>query len=223
MGAGDKEVDLSIIIPVYNEEDSIRSVLERVKELPIEKEIIVVDDCSRDRTYEILKEIDGIRLIRHEQNRGKGAAIRTGLTHAKGRFTIIQDADLEYPVEVIPKLLIRGSDIVYGSRMLGRSRFLFLSYWANRLLSLLTSLLYNHRITDMETCYKLIRTDLLKALKLKANRFDIEPEITAKLLRSGHRITEIPIDYIGRKRGKKIGVKDGISAILTLLRYRIFR
>jgi len=216
---------ISIIIPVYNEAEHISDVINQVKSLTLDYEIIVVDDCSTDGTGEILRSIPDIRITRHKYNQGKGAAVRSGLSLSRGQFTIIQDADLEYPPEFIPRLLanIGPSYAIYGSRIKGKGHFLLSSYLANRFLSLLTSVLYRSPISDMETCYKLIRTDLLKTLGLSANRFEIEPEITAKILRRGIRIKEIPIRYQARKVGKKIGPIDGLMAIWSLIKWRFKR
>ncbi|MBM3315679.1 glycosyltransferase family 2 protein, partial [candidate division WOR-3 bacterium] len=176
---------LSVLVPVYNEEKSVRSLVERVMSVPVDKEIIVVDDCSRDRTLEILRAIDGIRLFGHPVNQGKGAAIRTALAHATGDVVLIQDADLEYDPAEYPRLLAPLADprldAVYGSRFRGRGRFLLHSLLANCFLTALTDLLFGTRITDMETCYKAVRRPLLQRLGITADRFEIEPEITAKL------------------------------------------
>ncbi len=214
---------LSVLIPVFNEEKSVTRLIERVKAVPVDKEIVVVDDCSRDRTAEILRTVDGIRLFTHDRNQGKGAAVRTALAHATGDVAIIQDADLEYSPDDYPALLAPfrspGVDAVYGSRFRGRGSFLFLSRLANYLLTFLTNLLFGGCITDMETCYKAIRRPLFQSLNLTASRFDIEPEITVKLLRRGCRIVEVPIQYQARREGKKIGARDGIMACWVLARW----
>ncbi len=217
---------LSIIIPVYNEKDFIEKLINLVKEIPVEKEIIVVDDCSKDGTGEVIKKIEGIKAISHDINKGKGSAIRTGLQYAKGEYTIIQDADLEYNPFDIPRLFdyaIKNSIYaVYGSRFKGKGKFLPHSYFANRVLTMLTDILFGGNISDMETCYKLVRTDLLRSLNLKSKRFEIEPEITSKLLRKKIKIHELPIRYKGRteSEGKKIHWKDAVVAIIVL--FKIF-
>ena len=220
---------VSIVIPVFNEATTIRQVLERVRQSTIEKEIIVVDDGSTDGSREILaKETDpGTRVFMHEENHGKGAAIRTGLQHATGDYVLIQDADLEYDpgdYESLIKPILRGkATVVYGSRFLGEHKaMLFWHSVGNRLLTLVTNVLYDTTLTDMETCYKLIPTDLIRTIHLRARRFDFEPEITAKILRSGHRIYEVPISYAGRElsEGKKITWRDGFPALIALIKYR---
>lgn len=217
---------LSVLIPVYNEERTIGELIARVQEVPVDKEIIVIDDCSRDQTVARLHAMTGIRLVRHESNQGKGAAIRTGLAHATGDVVVIQDADLEYTPAEYTSLLRPFADpavqAVYGSRFRRRgNRFLPLSRVANYFLTVLTDLLFGGRITDMETCYKVVRRPLLQRFGVVADRFEIEPEITAKLLRSGYRIVEVPISYRARTEGKKIGVKDGIMACYYLVKWYV--
>jgi len=227
---------LSVVIPVYNEVNTIERVLERVKavQIPLEKEIIIVDDGSTDGTREKLGEIQktdpSLKIILHERNRGKGAALRTGFQHVTGQIVIIQDADLEYNPKEYPKLLepiLDGrADAVYGSRFLGGTTRRVTSFWhymANKFLTFLSNMLMNLNLTDMETCYKVIRTDVLRRLNLRGNRFEIEPEITAKLARSGCRIYEVPISYSGRdvSEGKKIKWKDGIAAIYYIVRFKL--
>lgn len=213
---------LSIIIPVYNEKDFIEKLINLVKEIPVDKEIIVIDDCSKDGTGDVIKKIKGIKAISHDVNKGKGSAIRTGLQYADGEYIIIQDADLEYSPYDIPRLfhyaIKYNLDAVYGSRFKGKGKFLPHSYFANRVLTMLTDILFGGNISDMETCYKLVRTDILKSLNLKSRRFDIEPEITSKLLRKGIKIWELPINYKARteKEGKKIHWKDAVVAIMVL-------
>ena len=216
---------VSIIVPAYNEEKTIRGVLEKLKEVPLDKEIIVVDDCSKDGTLEVVRQIGGVRLLHHTKNRGKGSAVSTGMRYATGDCLIIQDADLEYDPFEIPRIveeIEKGAKVVYGSRFLGKGKFLRASYLANRFLSWLTGFLFRIPITDMETCYKCLHRDVYRKLALRARRFDMEPEITAKVSRMGYRIKEVPITYSARSKeeGKKIGVKDGIWAIYTLLHYR---
>jgi len=227
------EVKLSIIIPVYNEEATIRAILDKVRAVDIgmDKEIIVVDDGSHDRTREILKQEEAkgdIRVVYHDRNRGKGAAVRTGIAAAQGDFVIIQDADLEYDPQDYPKLLkplLDGeADVVYGSRFLGGAgeAMLSLHRLGNKFLTAITNLLYGSSLSDMETCYKVFRAELIKSIPLHSNRFEIEPEITAKLLKRGYKIREVPIRYKGREfhEGKKITWKDGFDALWTLLKYR---
>lgn len=213
---------LSVIIPVYNEFDGVDKIINKVKEVPIAKEIIVVDDFSTDGTREKLKMIAGIKLALHPKNMGKGAAIRTGIKEATGDVIVIQDADLEYDptdyINLIKPFEDKGVEAVYGSRFKGKGEFLFLSKLANRFLTLLTNILFG-KVSDMETCYKLVRREIFLDLKLTANRFEIEPEITAKLLRKGIRVVEVPIKYRARKIGKKIGVKDGIAACYYLFKW----
>ncbi len=220
---------VSIIVPVFNEAATIRMVLERVRMSPIEKEIVVVDDGSTDGSREILaQEADqDTRVFMHAKNQGKGAAIRTGLRHANGDYVLIQDADLEYDpadYEVLLKPIMRGkATVVYGSRFLGEHKaMLFWHSVGNRMLTLITNVLYDTTLTDMETCYKLIPADLIRSMHLRARRFDFEPEITAKILRSGHRIYEVPISYAGRElnEGKKITWRDGFPALIALIKYR---
>ena len=224
---------LSIVVPVLNEEATLRSILERVNavELPLEKEIIVVDDGSTDGTPAIAEEMAAklpIRVVRHPRNRGKGAAVRTGLEHVTGDFVLIQDADLEYDPAEYPKLLqplIDGvADAVYGARFLGGPHrvLYFWHYVGNRCLTLATNALYNINLNDMETCFKAMRTDMVRRLRLGANRFGIEPEITAQLVKKKARIYETPISYFGRtyEEGKKIRWHDAVVALAVLVRER---
>jgi len=215
---------VSIIIPVYNEKENIDQLISAVDEIDIEKEIIVVDDFSTDGTRNYLEKKEGIKKVFHKKNMGKGTAIRSGLKVASGDCVIIQDADLEYSPDEYPKLLKPIEEgrarVVYGSRILGKGEFLKLSYYANRFLALLTSLLFSRHITDMETCYKVVETRLLKELNLISSRFEIEPEITCKILKRREKIIELPIKYKGRKKGKKIGPKDGIQAIWNLIKWK---
>lgn len=216
---------LSVLMPVYNEERGVATILQRVAAVPVEKEIIVVDDCSRDRTWEILQglQIEGLRLFRHEVNQGKGAAIRTAMAHATGDAVIIQDADLEYDpqdyLKLLPPLQEGKAKVVYGARSLDGQRPLL--RWGNKLLTALTNLVYGTRLTDMETCYKLMAADVAKSFTIECNRFDMEPEITAKITRRGHKIIEVPISYAPRQEEKKLSPwKDGLPALQAILRYR---
>ena len=232
---------LSIIIPVFNEEKTISQVLEKVLKLKIpgvEKEVIIVDDGSTDKTWSEIGnwklEIGNSKVLRHAKNLGKGAAVCTGISHATGDYIIIQDADLEYDVNDVPRLLshVRNSkDVVYGTRLArlphltgeeSRPQFL-LHYFGNRFLSLVTSILYGQWITDMETCYKLFPRSEVRNMKLKSKRFDFEPEITSKLLKKGLKIREIPIKTKprGYEEGKKLNtIRDGTIALWTLIKYR---
>lgn len=230
----------SIIVPVYNEEGTIAEILKRVSavKLPSElkKEVIVVDDGSTDKTPIILKRIKlrSVSSIKHARNQGKGAAIRTGLKSARGEILTIQDADLEYNpqdfIRLLEPILSNRADVVYGTRMTsyplrlwGRNKTPHPSHWiANKFLSLLTNVLYGSDLSDMETCYKMFSKKVIKNLTLESSRFDIEPEITAKILKKGYQIVEVPIKIKPRthKEGKKINWKDGIVALWTLIRYR---
>ncbi len=224
---------LSVIIPVYNEAGTILEVVKRVQETPYDKEIIVVDDCSTDGTVEILKRIegDGMIVLFHKFNQGKGACIRTAMTRITGDFVIIQDADLEYNPSEYPRLLtpfLEGkADVVYGSRFLGGPhRVLF--FWhalGNRIITILSNILTDLNLSDMETGYKAFRSEILKKIEIKSNRFGFEPEITAKIAKMGCRIYEIPISYWGRDytEGKKISWKDGLAAIYWILKYNLFK
>jgi len=224
---------LSVVVPVFNERNTLVEILRRMRavELPegVEREIIVVDDGSDDGTRDVLNQLGDstVRVIMHERNQGKGAAVRTGFRNATGEYVLVQDADLEYDPEDWPDLLspvLRGrSRVVYGSRFTGERRnMLFLHWVGNRFLSFTTNVLYNTTLSDMETCYKLIDRTLLDNMKLRADRFDFEPEITAKLLKQGVRIYEVPISYTGREfeEGKKITWRDGFAALWTLVKYR---
>ncbi len=217
-------VKLSVIVPVYNEADHIEQVLSAIQKAKITNEIIVVDDCSRDGTQQLLRRRSDIKALFHRKNMGKGAAIRSGLGVVSGSHVIIQDADLEYSPSQYPFLVEplenRQTRVVYGSRILGKGSFLRSSYVANRFLTLLTNVLFRSHLTDVETCYKVVDTSLLKSLHLESSRFEIEPEITCKLLKRKEKIIELPITYKGRRAGKKIGIKDGIQAIWTIVKWK---
>jgi len=223
---------VSIVIPVYNESSTIGKILDHVKAVDLQKEIIVVDDCSTDGTREWLKNLTDpeVKVLFHEVNRGKGAALRTGFSFAGGDVTIVQDADLEYDPQEIPVLLKPiadgKADAVFGSRFLsGPHRvLLFWHYVGNKVLTTFSNMMTNLNLTDMETCYKAVKTDILKQLRLKSDRFGFEPEITAKLAKRGCRIYEVPISYSGRdySEGKKISWRDGLAAVVHIIRYRFF-
>lgn len=221
---------LSVVIPVFNEVATVRQVVERVRAVPLETEVVVVDDGSTDGTREVLAglEAEGLVdvLVLHPGNRGKGAALRTGFERAGGHVVVVQDADLEYDPAELPQLLepiVQGwADAVYGSRFLGGPHrvHLFWHYQGNRFLTFLSNIFTNLNLTDMETCYKMVRRDLLVTLPLSRDRFGIEPELTARLAQAGARIYEQPISYRGRgyAEGKKIGWRDGVAALWHILR-----
>ncbi len=224
---------LSVVIPVFNEKNTILELLERVKSVDIPKEIIVIDDCSTDGTREILHELapdDSLKLIFQPMNMGKGAALRAGFKEVDGDIVVVQDADLEYdPSEygnLIQPITAGKADVVYGSRFLGGPHRVLL-FWhsvGNNFLTMLSNMLTGLNLTDMETCYKVFRSDILKRIRFRENRFGFEPEFTAKVARARCRIFEVPISYSGRdySEGKKIGWKDGVAAIFIILKYRFF-
>jgi glycosyltransferase involved in cell wall biosynthesis len=223
--------DLSVLIPVYNEARTLERLLDAVEERPEVSELVIVDDGSTDGTPEILEARDfkvRAQVIRHERNRGKGAALRTAIAAATGDVALVQDADLEYDPAEFPLLLApieRGrAEVVYGSRSFAaHSAYSFWFVIGNKLVTLWTNVLFNSYLSDMETCYKLMPLSVWRSLDLKSDRFDIEPEITAKLLKSGHRIYEVPISYAarGRVEGKKLTWRDGVTALWTLWRIRV--
>ena len=226
---------LSIVMPVYNERQFVLEIIDRVMAVQLdglERELIVVDDCSKDGTRDVLKTLQrpGVTVVYHEQNRGKGAALRSGFARCAGDVILIQDADLEYnptdyPVLLKP-ILDRNADVVYGSRFLGGPHRVHL-FWhmvGNRFLTLLSNMMSNLNLTDMETCYKVFRREVLDGMTLRSDRFGFEPEFTLKVARGGWRVYEVPISYHGRDytEGKKIGWKDGVSAVYTIMKFRFF-
>ncbi|MHB1584697.1 MAG: glycosyltransferase family 2 protein [Acidimicrobiales bacterium] len=225
---------LSVIVPVFNERATVAEVIRRVRavDVPLRVDVVVVDDASTDGTDKVLATIEDstVRVVTHQRNQGKGAAVRTGLAHAHGDLVVVQDADLEYDPEDWPRLLdpvLRGKAfVVYGSRFTGERKNMLPLHWVgNRFLSLVTNILYRSTLSDMETCYKLFDRRVLDGITIVSDRFDFEPEITAKVLRRGFRIYEVPISYAGREpdEGKKITWRDGLGALRALVRFRFSR
>jgi glycosyltransferase involved in cell wall biosynthesis len=225
---------LSVIVPVFNERVTVAEIIRRIRavEVPVDVEVIVVDDGSSDGTDKVLSALGDstVRVLTHTVNQGKGAAIRTGMAAARGDLLLVQDADLEYDPEDWPALLepiLRGkSQVVYGSRFTGQRKNMLPLHWiGNRFLSLVTNVLYSSTMSDMETCYKLFDRRVLEGITIESDKFDFEPEITAKVLRRGYRIYEVPISYAGREvsEGKKITWRDGVGALRALIKYRFTR
>ena len=226
-------VKLSVVIPVYNERDTILKVVEKVRAVPIDKEIIIVDDGSTDGTQEVLRSLEGeagLRVFYHKKNQGKGKALRTGFEVCQGEIVLIQDADLEYFPEEYPELIEpieKGwADVVYGSRFLGKKHrvLYFHHYLANRFLTFISNLFTNLNLTDMETCYKVFKREVIQAINLKQDRFGFEPEVTVKMAKKRVRVFEVPVSYNGRTylEGKKIRWKDGLVTLWCLFRYSLF-
>lgn len=228
----EKNLTLSVVMPVYNEERTLKTIIDRVLAQPFDLEIIAVDDCSSDRSVAILTEISenhpNVRLIQHAVNQGKGAALRTGIAHCSGRFVIIQDADLEYDPDeyaiLLGPLQKDLADVVYGSRFITTKPRRVLYYWhrvANHILTTLCNMVSNINLTDMETCYKVFRREIIQSIKIEESRFGFEPEVTIKVTRMGCRIYEVGISYAGRtyEEGKKIGFKDGLRALWCIGKY----
>ncbi len=226
---------VSVIIPVYNEQETIEPLIQKVEEAyfgGLEKEIILVDDASSDGTKKILKEYEKkYKVLYHDVNKGKGAAIKTAVKEATGDYVVIQDADLEYSPNdydrLLPLLINNEADVVYGSRFKNKENdknFIWKNKLANKFLTLLTNILFDAEITDMETCYKAFKRDFIQGINIKSDRFDFEPEITAKVIKNKARLKEVPISYFGRghDEGKKINWKDGIMAIFTMIKFRFF-
>jgi glycosyltransferase involved in cell wall biosynthesis len=227
---------LSVVMPAYNEGRTILQIITRVLEQPSVLELIIVNDCSKDDTWSVLQEIaktdERIRLFTHEVNRGKGAALRTGFAEARGPIVVVQDADLEYDPTEYPKLLrpilTNRADVVFGSRFLGSEAHRVLYYWhsvGNRFLTMLSNMGTNLNLTDMETCYKCFRQEVIRKITIEENRFGFEPEITAKVAALGVSIFEVPISYNGRtySEGKKINWRDGVSALRCIFKYNFLR
>jgi glycosyltransferase involved in cell wall biosynthesis len=225
---------MSVIVPVFNERRTLAEIIRRIRavELPLELEVVIVDDGSSDGSDKVLSALQDstVRVITHPHNKGKGAAVATGLDAARGDLVLVQDADLEYDpddwLRLLDPILKGKSQVVYGSRFTGERKNMFPSHWVgNRMLTLVTNVLYRSTLSDMETCYKLFDRKVLEGITIESKRFEFEPEITAKILRRGYRIYEVPISYAGRERneGKKISWRDGFGAIYTLIKYRFVR
>lgn len=218
---------LSVLIPVFNEEGTVKDILNRVLAVPVDKELVVVDDCSTDATWQVLQSLQDprIRIFRHEVNSGKGTGIITALGHASGDLVIIQDADLEYDpndyLRLLEPLSNGKAQVAYGVRSLGKQKTLV--RLGNQFLTWMTNVLYGARVSDMETCYKMMPREVMLGLNLQPSRFQIEPEITAKLLRKGYHIAEVPISYHPRQAKKLNPWKDGLPALWTLIKYRFVR
>ncbi len=221
---------LSVIVPVYNEENNIKEVVKKVEKVNIDKEIIIVDDGSTDKTSQILNYFKGkdIKVFTLANNSGKGVAIREGLRRVRGDLVLIQDADLEYDTNdyhtLVKPIMTGKAEVVYGSRFRGKIKYMQPSHFiANKLLTFVTNLLYGAEITDEATCYKVFKTELIKKIPLKCKRFEFCPEVTAKILKRGVKITEVPISYKARtiKEGKKLSLWDGWEAVFTLIKYRL--
>ena len=229
------DIKLSVVIPCYNEKEYIEEVVRRVKEVAIPKEIVVVDDCSTDGTRELIKEkIEPLvsKVIYHQKNLGKGAALRAGFAAATGDVVVVQDADLEYDpgeyVKLLRPILDGKADVVYGSRFIGSREHRVLYFWhsvGNKFLTLLSNMLTNINLTDMETCYKMFRKDIIAKVNIEEDRFGFEPEITAKIAKLRCRIYEVGISYSGRtyEQGKKIGWRDGVRTLWCIVKYNLFR
>ncbi|MCZ6779833.1 MAG: glycosyltransferase family 2 protein [Acidobacteriota bacterium] len=225
---------LSVVIPVFNEAQTIRQIVDRVRKNPLEKEIVIVDDCSTDGTREILNQLESIpevRVFYQDRNQGKGAALRRGVAEVRGEVVIFQDADLEYNPAEYPKLIgpiLEGkADVVFGSRFAGGQHHRVLYYWhyvGNKLLTTFSNVFNNVNLTDMETCYKAFRREVIQSFKIEEDRFGIEPEVTAKVAKGGWRLYEVGISYEGRTyaEGKKAGWRDGVRALVCVVKYSLF-
>ena len=226
---------LSVVIPVYNEKTTLLELVKRVESVAIDKEIVLVDDCSTDGTRELLASLEGtpgVRVLYQDRNQGKGAALRRGFAEASGDIVLVQDADLEYDPAEYPKLvapILDGrADVVYGSRFVGSEAHRVLYFWhsvGNRALTMISNMFTNLNLTDMETCYKVFRREVLASFEIEEDRFGFEPEVTAKVARGRWRVYEVGISYSGRtyEEGKKIGWRDGVRAILCILKYNLAR